>query len=101
MARAGLFLRNLANLQHIDLGFRRDHVLLVTLDPPRTGHGDERLARRYAALLDRMQRIPACVPLPSARRLRCQAPEPPVLQQWKACRKSLRIGATFQSAGLR
>ena len=58
LSAAGLFLRHLANLQHIDLGFRRDHVLLVTLDPPRNGYGGERIARGYAALLDRMQRIP-------------------------------------------
>ena len=58
LSAAGLFVRHLSNLHHIDLGFRRDHVLLVTLDPPRTGYNGERLARGYVELLDRLQRIP-------------------------------------------
>jgi predicted permease len=58
LSAAGLFVRHLSNLQHVDLGFRRDHVLLVTLDPSRSGYGGERLSRAYRELLDRLERIP-------------------------------------------
>ncbi len=70
LSAAGLFVRYLTNLRHIDLGFRRDHVLLVTLDPSRSGYGREQLARAYQELLERLQRIPGvrsaslCAPTP-------------------------------------
>src|ERR1700683_2764935 len=55
---AGLFIRNLSNLEHTDLGFRRDHVLLVTLDPARSGYSPEQLSRAYQELLGRLATIP-------------------------------------------
>jgi predicted permease len=55
---AGLFVANLSNLEHLDLGFRRDHVLLVTLDPSRSGYGDEQLSSAYQELLGRLATIP-------------------------------------------
>ncbi len=58
LSAAALFVRHLWNLQHIDLGFRRDHVLLVTLDPSRSGYDREQLSRAYQELLDRLERIP-------------------------------------------
>lgn len=58
LSAAGLFVRHLSNLEHVDLGFRRDHVLLVTLDPSRTGYDAQRLSRAYRELLDRLERIP-------------------------------------------
>jgi putative ABC transport system permease protein len=58
LSAAGLFVRHLSNLQHLDLGFRRDHVLLVTLDPARSGYDRERLSRVYPELLDRLETIP-------------------------------------------
>src|SRR5262249_15598818 len=39
LSAAGLFVSHLSNLQQVDLGFRRDHVLLVTLNPSHTGYG--------------------------------------------------------------
>lgn len=39
-------------------GFRRDHVLLMTLDPARSGLKDEQLSRAYQDLLARLERIP-------------------------------------------
>ena len=33
LSAAGLFVRHLLNLRHLELGFHPDHVLLVTLDP--------------------------------------------------------------------
>jgi putative ABC transport system permease protein len=58
LSAAGLFVRYLSNLEHLDLGFRRDHVLLVTLDPSHSGYADERLSRAYQELLGRLQATP-------------------------------------------
>ena len=58
LSGAGLFVRNLAALQRLDLGFRRDHVLLVALDPSHSGYTPEQLSRGYQALLERLQSIP-------------------------------------------
>jgi predicted permease len=58
LSAAGLFVQHLSNLQHLDLGFRRDQVLLVTLDPSRSGYSGERLSRAYRQLLDRLEGIP-------------------------------------------
>ena len=58
LTAAGLFVRHLANLKHMDLGFRRDHVLLVTLEPPRSGYSDEQLSRAYENLLAHLEQIP-------------------------------------------
>jgi predicted permease len=55
---AALFIGNLSNLQHLDVGFRRDHVLLVSLDPARSGYTREQLSLRYQELLGRLQAIP-------------------------------------------
>jgi putative ABC transport system permease protein len=58
LSSAALFIVNLTNLEHIDLGFRRDHVLLVSLDPSSSGYNGERLSRAYQDLLTRLERIP-------------------------------------------
>jgi putative ABC transport system permease protein len=58
LSGAGLFIRHLLNLEHLDLGFRRDHVLLVTLNPARSGYNGERLASAYRELLGRLEAIP-------------------------------------------
>jgi len=58
LSAAGLFVANLSNLEHLDLGFRRDHVLLVTLDPSRSGYSDEQLSSAYQELLGRLATIP-------------------------------------------
>jgi len=58
LSAAGLFVRYLSNLENLDLGFRRDHVLLVTLDPAGSGYKGERLARAYQELLVRLEAIP-------------------------------------------
>jgi len=55
---AGLFVGHLWNLQRLNLGFRRDHVLLVTLDPSRSEYKGEQLSRLYQELLGRMEAIP-------------------------------------------
>jgi len=58
VSAAGLFIGNLSNLEHTDLGFRRDHVLLMTLDPAHSGYSAEALSRAYRDLLARLERIP-------------------------------------------
>jgi predicted permease len=55
---AMLFIGHLWNLQHLDLGFRRDHLLLVTLNPARSGYDVKQLSRLYQELLARLQGIP-------------------------------------------
>ncbi|MGA2737497.1 MAG: ABC transporter permease [Bryobacteraceae bacterium] len=58
LGAAGLFIGHLSNLERLDLGFRRDHVLLVTLDPARSGYSGEQLSRAYQDLLARLEAIP-------------------------------------------
>jgi predicted permease len=58
LSAAGMFVGHLWNLQHLDLGFRRDHVLLVTLDPKRSDYKGEQLSRLYQELLGRLETIP-------------------------------------------
>jgi predicted permease len=55
---AGLFVRTLANLHAIDVGFNRENVLLVTLNGRAAGYRNARLAQLYSGLLDRFREIP-------------------------------------------
>ena len=57
LSAAGAFARHVSSLRW-DLGFQRDSVLLVTLDPSRSGYQREQLPRLYQDLLERMQAIP-------------------------------------------
>jgi len=58
LSAASLFVRHLSNLEHLDLGFRRDHVLLVDLNAASSGYDRERLSRAYQELLGRLEAIP-------------------------------------------
>ncbi len=55
---AAVFLNHVARLRNFDLGFRSDHVLLITLDPSHSGYKREQLAAPYQELLARMRAIP-------------------------------------------
>ncbi len=55
---AAVFLSHLTRLRNFDLGFRSDHVLLVTLDPSRSGYKPPQLASLYQELLTRIETIP-------------------------------------------
>ncbi len=55
---AAAFLNHLTRLRNFDLGFRRDHVLLVTLDPDHSGYRPEQLVAPYQQLLARLEAIP-------------------------------------------
>jgi len=57
LSSAGLFLRHLLD-GYAGLGFDRDRVLLVTLDPSRSGYRRDQLVRPYAQLLERLNAIP-------------------------------------------
>ncbi|HEV2382018.1 MAG TPA: ABC transporter permease [Terriglobia bacterium] len=58
LSTAGLFVGYLENLEHLRLGFRKDHLLLVTLDPADSGYKREELSRVYQDLLGRLEAIP-------------------------------------------
>ena len=55
---AGLFLRTLRNLQSVDVGFQRENVVIVDVDPARLGYSGQRLRTFYDELLERTHRIP-------------------------------------------
>ncbi len=58
LTAAGIFVRHLSDLEHLDLGFRRDHILLVGLNAAGSGYDGERLSRAYRELLARLEAIP-------------------------------------------
>ena len=55
---AGLFIRTLYNLQHVNLGFNPENLLLFRLQPEQGGYKDERLAQFYQQLLARLDNLP-------------------------------------------
>ena len=50
-----VFLAHLSRLRNFDLGFRSDHVLLMTLDPDHSSYKSDPLAAPYQRLLERLQ----------------------------------------------
>ena len=56
LSAAGIFILHLSNI-YVGLGFQRDHVLLATLDPARTGYDRAQLARPYQEILVRAQAL--------------------------------------------
>jgi predicted permease len=57
LTAAGLFAGHLGKL-YSNLGFQRDGVLLMSLDPSRSGIRREQLAQPYRELLERLEKIP-------------------------------------------
>ena len=55
---ATLFIRTLYNLQHINLGFNEDNLLLFRLQPQQAGYEDERLTKFYQQLFARLDHLP-------------------------------------------
>jgi predicted permease len=55
---ATLFMRTLYNLQHVNLGFNEDNLLLFRLQPQAAGYEDERLTKFYQQLFARLDRLP-------------------------------------------
>jgi predicted permease len=56
LAGAGLFIRSLNNLRGIDVGFRADHVLQVTLNP--ASYAPERLPGFYDRIMEQVRSLP-------------------------------------------
>jgi predicted permease len=55
---AGLFARSLRNLAHADLGFDREHVLTVWMDPRSAGFNAGQLPGLYHRLIESMEAVP-------------------------------------------
>jgi predicted permease len=58
LAGAGLFARSLMKLQEESVGFNRDNVLLVGIDPRLGGYKPAELTSLYRQLLDRLGTLP-------------------------------------------
>jgi predicted permease len=58
LVAAGLFVRTLANLQSVPLGFNRDNVLLFEVNAPQAGYPAATVAAYYAELRRRLSEIP-------------------------------------------
>jgi predicted permease len=53
-----LFVRTLRNLEHVDVGFNQENLLLFTLKPSAVGYKDEKLRQFYEQLLPRLDALP-------------------------------------------
>jgi predicted permease len=58
LSAAGLLVGHLSNLRSVNLGFQRDSVLIVSLNPRGSGLDRIQLTRLYRDLLDRLSAIP-------------------------------------------
>lgn len=58
LSAAGVFVQHLARLRNQDLGFVRESLLLVTLDPSNSGYAREQLFMPYQRVVSRMAEIP-------------------------------------------
>ena len=58
LSAAGLLVAHLTNLRSLNLGFRRDSVLIVSLNPRGSGLDRTQLTRFYRDLLDRLNAMP-------------------------------------------
>ena len=61
VAGAGLLIRTMINLAHVDLGFDADQLVLFAVDPTRNGRSPGRTAVVFPQLLDRIEAIPGVV----------------------------------------
>ncbi len=55
---AGLLIRTLRNLQHVDTGFNAHNLLLFSVEPRLIGYKEERLANLYQQLADHIEAVP-------------------------------------------
>jgi predicted permease len=58
VAGAGLFIATLRNLETLDAGLRRDHVVLAEIAPGRAGYDAAHLNEFYRAFLERVRQSP-------------------------------------------
>ena len=62
---ANLFVRTVANLNSIDLGFNRENILIFNLNACQAGYKDAPLGRYYADMADRFRTIPGLSAAPA------------------------------------
>jgi predicted permease len=55
---AGLLIRTLRNLEHVETGFNANNVLLFDVDPGMIGYKDEKLATFYEQATSRLEAVP-------------------------------------------
>jgi predicted permease len=58
LVAAGLFVKTLSNLHSVDLGFKRENVLLFELNARQAGHKSPEISAFYGDLLKRLGEIP-------------------------------------------
>jgi predicted permease len=58
MVGAGLFVRTLANLRSVEMGFQMENVLLFSVDPRMLGYEGRPIADLYQRMLERLKTIP-------------------------------------------
>jgi predicted permease len=58
LSAATLFIAYMENLEHLNLGFHKDHLLLVSLEPAHSGYSSDDLSQRYEELLGRLEVLP-------------------------------------------
>jgi predicted permease len=63
---AGLFVRTLDNLRHQPVGFEPANLDTFSLDPTRSGYGDDRTAQIVTNSLDALRRIPGVASVASS-----------------------------------
>ena len=55
---AGLFLRTLSNLRHVDVGFNPENLLLFRVNPQLNRYDEKRTAALYRDMLERLSTVP-------------------------------------------
>ena len=55
---AGLLVRTLIKLEHVDMGFNANNLLVFTLEPNLIGYKDERLAQLYHQIAEHIEAVP-------------------------------------------
>jgi predicted permease len=58
LACAGFFIRSLQNSAHVDMGFRTDHTLLMSMDVGLQGYSQERGQQFFKQLTERVRSLP-------------------------------------------
>ena len=58
LSATGVFVSHLSNLEHLNLGFQRDHVLLVDLNAAGSGLDRAHLSSTYQEFLARLRAVP-------------------------------------------
>jgi predicted permease len=55
---AGLLIRTLRNLQHVEAGFNTSNLLLFSVEPRLIGYKEDKLAALYQQMFDRLEAVP-------------------------------------------